>query len=182
MKFKALIVVLFVFCSAFSQSSQCKVEIYLVNRVLDSVDFKVVGLTKAHLESNPLLSNEEILMYTIAKSSEKIGSKRFVRTRHLLKATISLESKVSNMDLQTKGARKFALLLNNEILYWGYLSSTLSSITPKAGVDARFEADKLELTYYPLLFKTEADLRANKLLLKCLKSTRRLAIHKSNGR
>jgi len=173
---------IFLGASVFGQiSAQCRIEIYLVKNSINPSRPYNFTATKEDLEETAFISDQEIIMYSFEKFKTKRRYKciRRVRRIHTIKTSISID----NDSLQRTGSRKFVLMLNNEIVYWGYLSSTLSSVVPDSKVDARLSDFEFELNYSSSTSELNNDPRENKSLFNCLKQSNRFIYStKQNGR
>lgn len=168
-----LLVVVFLLITKFS-IGQCKIEFYVVKESVGRISDKKANITTADLEDSAFITDEEIKMYSIEKSKMKLrGGKRAIHLNHVVKTTIDFTGKLDNLALQRGGSKKFALVVNNEILYWGYLSSILSSIVADSKIEGKVSQSEMHLTYYTSKPKVNKDPRKNERLFACLKESNR---------
>jgi hypothetical protein len=135
-------IIIFPGTSVFGQiAAQGSNEIYLVKDNINRPPSSNFAPTKEDLEDTAFINDQEIIMYRFDKfKTKRYKGIRQVRKIHTIKTSIPLTDKIDNNELQRTGSRKFVLMLNNEIVYWGYLSSTLSSMVPNSKVDARISS------------------------------------------
>ncbi len=128
------------------------------------------------------MNDHEIILYQFEKRKVRIsdGVKK-TRLIHTISISPKLTDRGDDLTLQKTGGRKFALLLDQEVIYWGYLASNLSSLVPHSKVVARISGNVISLDYHSYN-AMEDDPRENKKLLDCLKQSKRYKRTRTNHR
>jgi hypothetical protein len=159
-------------------AQHCVIEVYLVkdSEAARKNDFSP---TLAYLEATPLIAHNEIVSYQYQKRKAPEKSRKVTGTGfHHIETNIDFASRVPNQQLQAKGPRKFVLLVDKQIIYWGYLTSTLSSVVAEAKVQAQVYDRRMDLSWYSTKAAAPEDPRKDKRLFKCLREQGRLKVYK----
>jgi len=132
-------------------SGACKVEIYLLKNSIQGSDTirkkdKALIPLKEDLADTPFIKDEEFISYTIiiAKIKDK-GRKRYFRYRHRIEVRNPLDARIEQLDLPVKLGKQFALVINGEIIYGGYILWRYGSAVPPYGICASAFENKIHI-------------------------------------
>ncbi|MBS1509281.1 MAG: hypothetical protein JST86_00455 [Bacteroidetes bacterium] len=156
-------------------TNTCKVEIYLLNKKIKAFDsaLKIAGSfypKKEDLQDTPFIKDKEIISYTIEKRN-KAKKRDHTYTIYL---SHSISNKINSIrDISICCGLKFAIVINDSLIFGGYFWNPISSFTANA-VTAYIHDDDIVLT--DLFRSYNEDFRKNALLLDSMKKTGRLVI------
>ncbi len=178
MKLLTLFFLLFLNKTFYGQQSvdhDCKIEIYLLKKNINNADslLKGPGQFKAAIEDlqeTALINNEEIITYTIEKNRLYDGKHTITRYQHYFQLRDSSIKKLNDKVPGWFDNEQFALVVNNKIIYTGWLINSHSSVIPRS-VTASTDEQKLYISFG---WKNMNDPRKNKSLMSCLDKTKRL--------
>ena len=181
----SLLLVLNTPCLAQNTSRKpCKIEFYLLNRVIPNDDStkgyaKKFTATLNDLADTAFIKNEDIVNYSITSykdSTKENGKNSPIRESHKIKLRYPIEEKLQVLGISLCCGRQFALVVNGQICYSGYFWNIISSYgwnwITAFGIGSTIDIwpaiphDKNKLS--------NDDPRKNKLLFDCLKATNRL--------
>ena len=150
---------------------KCKVEIYLLNKYISSLDtihkmVKSFTAQKEDLQDTAFIKDSEFVSYTIKRIKVENGKQRSsTREEHFIEVLNPLTEKLKNLNLALCCGKQFAFVVNGEIAYCGYFWNNVSSFAPMAvmafGID-----NQIRLQYG---FKGQKDPRNNSILLDCFR-------------
>jgi len=182
---KAVLIITFLFSVHFSrgqaeQISVCKIEIYLLNKSIKAFDTtrRVVGkfnVKKEDLQDTAFIKDNEIISYTIEKY--KLNRKR--KYWHKILLSGSIDDRIKRLgDIPLCCGIKYALVINDEVAYSGYLWNPISSFTSTAITSSVHRNEILVTNMYQT---KERDPRNNPVLFSCLKKSNRLILEKEKA-
>ena len=176
----------------------CKVEFYLLKRVIESVDssgkLSNFTITKDDLEDTAIITNEEIISFSTRKDTlifirpeiwityEDYITHPFVkkiREEFVFNVSKTVVDRINELEIPLCCGKQFALLVDNNIIYGGYFWSLLSSFGCN-GIVAFAYNEEVTIQRKLLEFSYEDDIDEvteilkNPILFYCLKSTHRM--------
>ena len=175
---------LIIFTNSFGQTENrqtCKVEIYLLKSVKPSLDTssKLRGPFSANvtdLADTAFIKDHEILGYTFKRDTIKFKDSIFIDNRQMFEVTSAVTDRINNLKIPLCCGRQFALAVNGNIVYTGYLWNLVSSWGCD-GITAFAHDTKIDilrkLPDYDFAIDSE-DPRRNSILFECLTKTNRL--------
>jgi len=179
MKIRVIIINILVLLFAINGYGQtCKVEFYLLKRVVESVDstgmLSNFHVTVDDLEDTAFIKDDEITSFSIKKDT--IDNK--IRERHIFGVPKTVVERINKLEIPLCGGKQFALLVDGKIVYEGYFWNFYSSFGCNGIVATAFGEsiliEKKLPDYGSEDNENKIDKRNNRALFDCLKSTNRM--------
>ena len=161
------------------QKENCKVEIYLLNKVLPGIDTIKKSCNefftkKQDLQDTPFIRDEEILSFSIRVDTT--NAKLKLSKSYVFQVLNTAPKKINSLEIPLFGGRQFAVIANKKIIYSGYFwnsKSTLKWNWIMAYADENWIIVEHTWPAEENVIEQD-DKRSNPFLLECLKKTGRL--------
>jgi hypothetical protein len=159
----------------------CKIEFYLLKKFKPGSDTTKKSMANFSVDMNDLadtafIKDNEIIGYSFKTDTIKYNGKSMIATRQMFKVVASVTERINKLNLPLCCGRQFALVVNGQIVYAGYLWNLVSSFGCD-GITAFAYDNRIEilrkLPDYDFSIDSN-DPRRNKILFNCLTLTNRL--------
>ena len=178
---KFIISVLMIFFSMSGYGQTCKVEFYVLNRIVETIDSSSYTsanflVTIDDLEETAFIADNEITSFYIQKYITKNNK---TLEQHFFIVPKTVIDRINEQEIPLCCGKQFALLVNGNIVYGGYFWNFYSSFGCEGIVAFAFNEKilierKLPDYGYENEKEEETDMRNNQNLFDCLKSTDRM--------
>lgn len=178
------LIILLIFSKAFGQTEKKRnytIEFYLLKSLKPNLDTTKklsaqFSVDIPDLEDTAFIKDHEILGCMFKKDTVKFEDSIFIDNRQRFEVPAAVTKRINNLKIPLCCGRQFALVVNGEIVYSGYLWNFVSSWGCD-GITAFAHDNRIDilrkLPDYDFANDSE-DPRRNSILFECLTKTNRL--------